>query len=128
MVFVLVALLSIVGCFQEVLLNPEGLRDNTEDAIVVSLKDGRRVRFGSDDYSVFTDSSGRDIMKGNGKVYHLQDTQFESFEGDIPLSEIDKVTTSEKTTMFYLIIAATGLTIAYIVAFSLALGGRGFGG
>jgi hypothetical protein len=126
------ALINIVfglsGCFQSVLLNTAAIENNNEDDIVVSAKDGRQISFGSHQYNLTTDQNGQQVVRGKGKVYHQGESQFKMFEGSIPVDNIVRITTSKKTTMFYLTIAAAAAVVGYAIIWAVALNGRGFGG
>jgi hypothetical protein len=123
-----VIVLGFTGCFRAVLLNSTAIENNNEDDIVVSTKDCRRVSFNSRQYNLDSDENGRPAIRGKGKLYRKSESQFESFEGTIPIDDIERISTSEKTSMFYVTIVAATLAVGYILFWTLALNGRGFGG
>jgi hypothetical protein len=116
------------GCFQSVILKTTAIENSNENNIVVSTKDGRQFSFNSDQYSLATDENGQQVIRGNGKVYHQGKSQFKSFEGSIPIDDIDRITTSEKTAMYYVSIATAAAVVGYAIIWAIALNGRGFGG
>ena len=117
-VFSGLALVFLPGCFHAVLLQPESLQDNTEEDIVVSTKDGRQISFDSYDYNIISDANGNLVLSGKGKAYRKGSSQFAPFEGDIPLNAIDRISTSEKTALFYPTILA--LAVAAWLVFWVA--------
>ena len=116
------------GCFRAVLRTPTEVGNSNEDDIVISTKDGRQISFESHKYNLISDENGRQVIRGEGKMYRQGESQFESFEGSIPVDEIERISTSEKTTMFYVTIAAAALAVGYVLLWTIALNGRGFGG
>jgi len=120
--------LGITGCFRAVILNSTAIENSNEDDIVISTKDGRQVNFDSGQYNVNSDENGRRLVSGRGRVFRQGESQFESFEGSIPIDDIERISTSETITMFYVgIIAAATLAVGYVLLV-IALNGRGFGG
>ncbi|MBI5471108.1 MAG: hypothetical protein HY961_02050 [Ignavibacteriae bacterium] len=117
-----------MGCFQSVQLTQAMIENSNEEDIVVSLRDGRKVSFGGQKYNLDVDENGRRVLRGKGKQYHKGESQFTSFDGAIPLESIEKITTSEKTSMFYIVIIGSTVAVGCIVLFLTALDGRGFGG
>jgi hypothetical protein len=68
------------------------------------------------------------VIRGKERIYHEKGPQFETFEGDIPLDNVKKISTYEHTPIFYIAIVTASLAVGVIVFLALAMGGRGFGG
>ena len=112
---------AIVGCFQTVLVEPSDLEeDNTED-IVVSTTDGWLVAFGAEDYTLITDEHGESFVRGKGKRFREGQSEYHSFEGDIPLEQIRRISHFETTPVFYISIS---LVVIVIGLYALLLGTR----
>jgi len=124
---VLGTLLTLSGCIQTVLLKPEELRENSGDDIVVSIRDGRTINFSGEDYTI-AEIDERQVIRGKGRIYREKGPQFETFEGDIPLDNVKKISTYEHTPIFYVAIVTASLAAGFIVFLAVALGGRGSGG
>ena len=127
-VLMAVIVLGLAGCFRAVNLNSTAIESSNEDDIVVSTKDGRRVRFNSRKYCLDSDENGRQGIRGTGKVFRQGESQFKTFEGIIPIEDMERISTSERTSMFYVSIAATALAIGFALWLKFTLNGRGFGG
>ncbi len=109
------------GCFHEVLLDTESLTTANDQTIVVSTIDGNRYKFSGGDYKITPDSNGAPILLGQAKKYRANTTQFEKFEGAIPVNDIEKVSTSETTIWLYVSIVVT----ASLIGFALLFAGMG---
>lgn len=119
---------GLTGCFRAAVLDLAAIEQSNEENIVVSIKDGRQVSFDSHQYSLDVDTNGRQVIRGRGKVYRQGESQFDLFEGGILIEDVEKISTSEKTTMFYVTVAAATLAVGYALIWVIALNGRGFGG
>jgi len=125
---IVLILLSFTGCFRAVLVSTTSIEKGNEDDIVVSTKDGRQISFDSREYNLDADENGQRVLRGKGKLFLQGGPQFKSFDGTIPFREIERISRSEKTPMFYVAIVAATLAVGYVLFWSLALNGRGFGG
>jgi hypothetical protein len=120
--FILVLAMSFIGCFREVLHDPSSLKKSAEENIVVLTKDSSRYYFEGGSYSISPDTNGVQTVSGYAKKYHRKESRFTRFEGSIPLGDIEKISSDEKTPFFYIslgvVTIAIGLTIWVSIAFS----------
>jgi hypothetical protein len=116
------------GCFQAVVVDRASIAENNEDDILVSTTEGDQVRFGGGDYHIFVDEAGQEVIQGSGKRFLPGQSQFETFEGRIPMSHVLQVSKSQTTAMLYVGIGAVALMIAFGIFIATGLHGGGFGG
>jgi len=119
--FIVCAGFFLTGCFREVVRDPKSLADSPDDDIVVTTKDGFSYSLSEGDYYIVSDTLGHDVITGKGKRCQPGSSQWTGFEGDIPLSTIDKVTVSESTPWLFV----TASSILILVGFVLLLGPHG---
>ncbi|RPI05038.1 MAG: hypothetical protein EHM64_07885 [Ignavibacteriae bacterium] len=121
LIFLILAISS-VGCFREVIHDPLSLPKIADEDIVVKTKDDFRYHFDGGSYAISSDTSGVHAVSGRGKKYRPGESQFTRFEGIIPIRDIKKISSEEKTPFFYIAIGVTtiaiGLTIWVAIAFS----------
>lgn len=124
------ALLSIAlqSCMRSDVILPEMLESYPDVPIVVKVRDGHKYSFEKGDHAVVVDDSGRKLLRGKGAVYVGSGPQFDTFEGEIPFSEIISIEKPEYTGFYYLGMSIVVVTVLYGIVLALALGGRGFGG
>lgn len=115
--------LSLTGCFRGVLLDSTAIERSNENDIVVSTKDAHQIKFASYQYNFDSDEKGRRVLRGKGKLYRQGESRFESFEGTILADNIQRISTSEKTSMFYVSIVAAAVGVGYLL-FAFALAGK----
>ena len=127
-IVIAVIFLSLTGCFRAVLVSTTAIEKSNEDDIVVSTKEGRQISFDSRQYNLDTDEHGQRVLRGKGKAFRQGEPQFKLFEGTIPIDDIKSISRPEKTSMFYVTIVAATLAVGYVLFWTLALNGRGFGG
>lgn len=126
---VVVLAVIVGGCYNQVLLNTDSIGDATTGDIVVSTRDGRKVSFSSGSYSIVTDTTGRKVVKGTGRMQPRLSAPDEPFVGQIPIDEVESIHCLEKSTLFYFSVvagvAATAVVIILVIALS---GGASAGG
>jgi hypothetical protein len=120
--------MCLIGCFREVLHDPASLKKSNEGNIVVVTKDSSRYHFDGGSYNVSLDTNGVQTISGHAKKYQPTESKFTRFEGCIPLGDIEKISSDEKTPFFYISLGvatiAIGLSIWVVIAFShLGTGG-----
>jgi hypothetical protein len=120
--------LGVNGCFQSVLLTPSAIESNNEADIVVTTKQGHYINFNGHEYDLTTDEDGRQVVQGKGREYRNGGSQSEVFEGSISVDDIERISTSRKTTMFYVTVGVAAAAIGCFLVLTLALHGRGLGG
>jgi hypothetical protein len=124
----IVLLVSVLtGCFREILVTPGSFENYADDAIVVMTRDGRRIGFSKGEYKL-VGPIGQQAIKGKGKLYYKNASEFKAFEGEVSLDEIERITTSETTPWLYISIAVVSLTVALFAWLSFGWGGGGLGG
>jgi len=116
------------GCFRAVIVDRTSIVDNTEDDIVVSTTEGDQIRFAGGNYHIVVDEGGEEVIQGKGRRFLRGQSQFERFEGRIPVSHVLQISTSETTTMLYVGIGVIGLMLAFGIVIATSLHGGGFGG
>ncbi len=94
----------------------------------MSTIDGLLFAFEGEEYSLVTDDHGERFLRGKGKKYRDGQSEYQAFEGDIPLAQIGSIARSETTPMFYITIGMAALAVAMYLILALSLNGRGFGG
>ena len=116
LIYLLVVMMLISGCTSTKQISSIELSADNKQSIAVSMNDGRLIRFRVGDYSVNIDS---ETLQGKGKIILDRNSgRFEEFEGTIRLEEIQKITTTETTTIFYIAFGGTVLLVAYILIMS----------
>ena len=115
--------LAFTGCFREVVRDPHAADQSNDDAIVVTTKDGFRYFFGGGDYVARVDSAGVEVLRGKGKRYRANSSEYVRFEGNIPFALIEKMTESETTPFLYLSIITLGAAIGFAVWWTIAVRG-----
>ena len=102
---------------------------DTDEDIVVLTKDGCRVSLSSGNYRVTRDTSGQQILKGEGRIREHLWSEDEPFVGEIPISAVESIYVSEKSFLYYASVVGIAAVVAYyaflLIVFS---GGGSFGG
>jgi hypothetical protein len=122
--FVVSLFLLLPGCRSTVLLTEEDLQQNPTENIVVSTKDGRRISFAGGEYSLKPDSLGGQAIIGKGRLFYGNNPQFVRFEGTLPVREVENISTSENSALFYILIGTTGIILA-IALYMRSMGSLG---
>jgi hypothetical protein len=112
------------GCYTQLLLSKDSLGENVARDIVVVTKDGRRVSFSQGEYSMTSDTTGRRMLQGKGRIQPRLSAPDEPFVGTIPMEEIDSIHSPEKSTLFYVSIAA-GVTFSLLFVILSVIGIHG---
>ena len=127
--FTILGFVALAGCYNQVLLHPETVELDTTKDVVISTNDGRRISFSGGSYSVSSDTLGRMLVVGTGRVLARASTQDEPFSGQVPSQEIFEIHSSEKSALYYTSIALGAAATAYCIYLMIVLGsGRGLGG
>lgn len=122
-------LFSFTGCFRDIILNPESVGKHSNRNIVVTTKEGNKIKFESGEYQIVTDTLGSQILKGKGKTIDEAGLFFKPFEGSLSLSEIETISACcESTPWLYVTIIGVSFTVGYIAVMAILFQGRGFGG
>ena len=94
------------------MLDPETLSKSGNQDIVVTARDSLRYSFDGCNYVVTTDSGGLRYLAGSAKRYHFSSSQFASFHGMISFKDIERITTSERTPVFYAVVVSASLFLS----------------
>ena len=106
------------SCFRAVLLDSDTLANYADEDIVVSTKDGLRYRFAGGDYEITVNANGERVIKGEGKVYRGDGPEFDNFSGNVLVSDIERITTSETTPFLYISLALVALLTWLAISFA----------
>ena len=101
--------------------------DNQED-IVVSTKDGFQYGFDANQYTTTTDSTGVTVVKGRGKQYRQGQSNFDWFEGSIPINSIERVSSIHNTTFFYVLMITAGVSLGLVLWLAIEFRGHSVAG
>jgi hypothetical protein len=123
-------LFSFTGCFRDIILNPESVEKHSNRNIVVTTKEGNKIKFKNGEFQIITDTLGIQTLTGKGKIYNTNNSSFiKSFEGSISLNEIKTISACCDTTPWlYVTIAGLSVAVVSLAYMALQLQGRGFGG
>ena len=120
--------LCFVGCFREVLRDTAFLKDSANVDINVVTKDSSRYYFSGGSYTISQDTNSKQAIYGHAKKYRPNKERHTNFEGSIPLSDVDKIYSSETTPFLYITLGIVTLSIGFIIYIASAFSHFGTGG
>ncbi len=121
-------LILLTGCFSLSVKDPAALAIDNQEDITVSTKDGLQYSFDANEYTTTIDSVGVTVVTGRGKQYRQGQSQFEWFEGSIPVSSIERVSSIHTTTFFYVLLITGGVSVGLLLWLAMQFRGHGPGG